>query len=136
MTRSLLSMALLAAILAGGCSDDNAPTLPTSIQQNSLGTSSGSGSQGNCSVPPSPTGLRVTDKVRTQVELTWNTVNNATSYTLLVGSVPGGTNVLSADTVNTSIRFTAPDGKNYARVQANSPCGGGPTSPSIEFTIP
>jgi hypothetical protein len=43
---------------------------------------------------------------------------------------------ITCDTVNTYFRFTAPDGKNYARVQANSSCGGGVTSPSIEFTIP
>lgn len=134
MTRSLLSMALLAAILAGGCSDDNAPTLPTTLN-NTLGTSSGSGSQ-NCSAPSTPTGLRVTGRVGTSVELAWNTVVGATSYTVLVGSVPGATNVLSADTVNASIRFTAPDGKSYARVQSNSPCGGSPTSPSIEILIP
>jgi hypothetical protein len=70
------------------------------------------------------------------VELAWNTVVGATSYTVLVGSVPGATNVLSADTVNASIRFTAPDGKSYARVQSNSPCGGSPTSPSVEILIP
>jgi hypothetical protein len=78
----------------------------------------------------------VTAKQRTQVELTWNAVVGATSYTVLAGTLPGGTNVFNGDTVNTSVRFTAPDGKNYARVQANSPCGGGPTGPSIEFTIP
>jgi len=134
MTRSLLSMAVLAAFLATGC-DDNSPSSPT-ILHNTAGSSSSSGSQPNCAPPPAPTGLRVTAKQQTSVELTWNGVGGATSYTLLVGSVPGGTNVLASDTVNTYFRFTAPDGKNYARVQANSSCGGGVTSPSIEFSIP
>ena len=135
MTRSLLSMAILAAFLATGCSDDDSPSSPT-ILHNTAGSSSSSGSQPNCAPPPAPSGLRVSAKAGTSVELSWNTVIGATSYTLLVGSVPGGTNVLASDTVNTYFRFTAPDGKNYARVQANSSCGGGVTSPSIEFTIP
>jgi len=133
MTRSLLSMAVLAAILATGC--DDSPSSPT-LLHNTAGSSSGSGSQPSCAPPPAPTGLRVTGKERTSVELSWNAVVGATSYTLLVGSVPGGTNVLAGDTVNPYFRFTAPDGKNYARVQANSSCGGGVTSPTIEFTIP
>ena len=133
MTRSLLGMALVAAMLAAGC-DDN-PSSPDTIKVNSAGSSSGSGSQ-NCSAPPTPTGLRVSNRVGTSVELTWNTVVGATSYTVLVGSVPGGTNVLSADTVNASIRFTAPDGKSYGRVQANSACGSSPTGPSVEILIP
>jgi len=106
------------------------------VKSNTLGSTSTDGSQTSCSAPPTPGGLRVTGRVGTSVELTWNTVVGATSYTVLVGSVPGATNVLSADTVNASIRFTAPDGKSYARVQANSPCGGSPTSPSIEILIP
>jgi len=135
MTRSLLSLAFVAAMLAAGC-DDNNPSSPTSVKSNTLGSTSTDGSQTSCSAPPTPGGLRVTGRVGTSVELTWNTVVGATSYTVLVGSVPGATNVLSADTVNASIRFTAPDGKSYARVQANSPCGGSPTSPSIEILIP
>ena len=136
MTRSLLSTAILAAFLATGCSDDNSPSSPTILRNTAGSSSSGSGSQPNCAPPPAPTGLRVSAKERTSVELTWNVVFGATSYTVLVGSTPGGTNVFASDTANTSVRFTAPDGKNYARVQANSSCGGGVTSPSIEFTIP
>lgn len=137
MTRSLLGVAVLAAILATGCGDDESPSSPSTLTNSgATGSSSGSGSQAGCTRPPAPTGLRVTAKERTSVELTWNAVSGATSYTLLVGAVPGGTNVLNSETVNTSFRFTAPDGKNYARVQANSSCGGGVTSPSIEFSIP
>jgi hypothetical protein len=69
------------------------------------------------------------------VELTWNTVAGATSYTLLVGSKPGGTDTLSQSTTHNSFQFTAKDGKQYARVQANGPCGDGVTSPSIEFVV-
>jgi hypothetical protein len=130
-------MAILAAFLATGCGDEDSPSSPT-ILSNTAGSSSssGSGSQPNCAPPPAPTGLRVTAKERTTVELTWNGVIGATSYTVLVGSTPGGTNVFASDTANPYVRFTAPDGKNYARVQANSSCGGGVTSPSIEFSIP
>ena len=132
MTRSLLGTAVLAAILAAGC-DDN-PSAPTTLS-NDAGSSSGTSP--DCSRPPAPTGLRVTAKERTTVELTWNVAAGATSYTLLVGSIPGGTDVLNQNTGNTSMRFTARDGKNYARVQAESTrCGAGNTSPSIEFSIP
>jgi hypothetical protein len=74
--------------------------------------------------------------VRTSVELSWNAVAGATGYTLMVGSTPGGTNVLFSDTTQTSFRFTAPDGKSFARVQAHSACGAGPSTGSIEFFIP
>jgi hypothetical protein len=64
--------------------------------------------------------------VRTSVELIWNAVAGATSYTLMVGSAPGGTDQLFSDTTQTSFRFTARDGKSFARVQAHSACGADP----------
>jgi len=135
MTRSLLSLAFVAALLAAGC-DDNNSTSPTTLKSNTATSTSSDPSQTNCSAPATPGGLRVSSITGTSVEMTWNTVIGATSYTILVGTVPGATNVLSADTVNSSIRFTAPNGKSYARVQANSPCGGSPTGPSVEILIP
>jgi hypothetical protein len=131
-TRSVLGMALVAAVLVAACGDDDSPSSPTTLANTASGPTSG-----GCTRPAAPSGLRVTAKERTTVELTWDAVPGAVTYTLLVGSVPGGTNVLNQNTVNTSLRFTARDGKNYARVQVeSSPCGSGSTSPSIEFSIP
>ena len=123
LTRSLC-MAALAAVLAAAC--DDSPSTPTTLR-NLAGATPDSSNQGNCTRPPSPTNLRVTAKDRTTVELTWDTVRDANTYTLLVGSIPGGTDVFNQNTFNTSLRFTARDGKNYARVQAESFCGAGPT---------
>jgi hypothetical protein len=71
----------------------------------------------------------------TLVELAWSPVAGATSYTLLVGAVPGRSDVLNSETTQTSFRFTARDGEQFARVQANNPCGGGPTSRYLAFTV-
>jgi hypothetical protein len=69
------------------------------------------------------------------VELSWNAVANAVDYTLLVGSRPGATDILNANTSQASFRFTAKDGRQYARVQAQTACGGGPATGSIDFTV-
>jgi hypothetical protein len=131
-TRSVFGMVILAAVLAVACGDDDNPSSPSTLS-NSGGTSSGSGS---CRPAAVPTGLRVTAKNGNVVELSWNAVTGATGYTLLIGSVPGGTDVLNANTVNATFRFTARDGKQYARVQSESRCGPSVTSPSIEFSVP
>jgi hypothetical protein len=137
-TRSVLGITLLAAVVTVGCGGDDSPASPTTLT-NSGGTSSGSSAgtqgQGGCTLPPAPTGLRVSSQNGTSVELTWNAVPGATSYTLLVGSKPGATDTLSESTTHNSFRFTAKDGKQYARVQANSPCGAGVTGGSIEFVV-
>lgn len=132
-----LGLAILAAAVVAACGDDS-PSAPTTLTNTAdVVTTSGSGAPGGCTRPPAPTGLRVTAKERTTVELTWDSVAGAATYTLLVGSTPGGTDVLSQNTMNNFMRFTARDGKQYARVQVeSSPCGAGPTGASIEFSIP
>jgi len=54
----------------------------------------------------------------------------------MVGSTPGGTDELISDTSQTFMRFTARDGRSFARVQANNLCGGGPATGSVEFFVP
>ena len=83
-----------------------------------------------------PTNLRVTSQVKLAVELSWNPVAGATSYTVMVGGTPGGSDTLFTDTPATSVRFTSKDGRQYARVQANNACGGGPSTGSLEYFIP
>lgn len=125
MTGQLLGLAALAALLTASCGDE-----PSSI---ATGPSSA-----RCTALPAaaPSNLRVTSIVRTTVELTWNAVPGATGYTLMVGSTPGGTDELLSDTSQTFMRFTARDGRSFARVQANNPCGGGPATGSVEFFVP
>lgn len=137
MTRRLLATAVLTALISGSCADESAsvPTGPTG-QSTSTTTASTSAPPAGCSLPSAPANLRVTSMVKTSVELTWNAVSGASSYTLMVGSTPGGTDELFSDTTQTSFRFTARDGKSYARVQAHNSCGPGPSTGSIEFFIP
>ena len=140
MTARLLGVAALTALISAACGDDPS-TIPTGPTGQSSTTSSGSaaappGAQTGCRVPAAPANLRVTSMVRTTVELTWNAVPGATSYTLMVGSTPGGTDELLSDTSQTSFRFTARDGRSFARVQAQNACGSGPSTGSIEFFIP
>ena len=131
-TRSVFGMVILAAVLAVACGDDDSPSSPSTLS-NTGGTTTGSGT---CNPPAVPTGLRVTAKNGNVVELTWNAMPGATGYTLLIGSIPGGSDILNANTVNPTFRLTARDGKQYARVQTESRCGPSNTSPSIEFTVP
>src|SRR5688572_1968521 len=132
-TRSVFGLVILAAVLAVACGDDDSPSSPSTLS-NTGGTSTGG--SGTCNPPAVPTGLRVTAKTGNVVELTWNAMPGATGYTLLIGSIPGGTDILNANTVNPTFRLTARDGKQYARVQTESRCGPSNTSPSIEFTVP
>jgi hypothetical protein len=136
MTRSLLGV-LTVALLVVGCSDESAsPAGPTGLS-NSGGSSStpAPGSQPNCSLPPAPTNLHVSSMSGTVVELSWSPIAGATSYTLLVGGVPGASDVLNSNTTQASFRFTARDGQQFARVQAHTACGGGPTSAYLAFTV-
>lgn len=136
MTLRLASAAVVALTLSIGCSDDNESisTGPTSTSHGSS-VSSASG-QGGCRLPPAPTNLRVASINRTTVELVWSPVAGATSYTMMVGRTPGGSDVLFGNTSQPSFRFTAPDGRSYARVEASTGCGAGPATGSISFVVP
>jgi hypothetical protein len=118
-----LAGAVLAALISLSCGNDPAAVLNGP-------TSSG------CSLPPAPANLRVTSMMGNIVELSWNAVPGATSYSLMVGSMPGSSDALFQDTVQTSFRFTSRDGRSFARVQANNACGGGPATGSMEFFVP
>jgi hypothetical protein len=137
MTRSLIGVLAVAALVAAGCSDEAASTAGPTALSNSGSSSStpNSAPQASCSLPPAPSNLRVSSMSGTLVELTWSPVAGATSYTLLVGATPGATDILNSGTSQNSFRFTARDGKQFARVQAHTACGPGPTTGSIEFTV-
>lgn len=134
MTRSLIGVLAVAALVAVGCSEAASPAGPTALSNSSSSTPS-SAPQTNCSLPPAPSNLRVSSMSGTLVELSWSPVAGATSYTLLVGAIPGATDILNSGTSQNFFRFTARDGKQFARVQAHTACGPGPTTGSIEFTV-
>lgn len=136
MTRSLIGVLMLAALVVVGCSEqEDSPVGPTAFSNSVNPSPTLPPGPQNCSLPPAPLNLRVSSMTGTLVELTWSPVAGATSYTLLVGGVPGATDVLNSNTTQTSFRFTARDGKQFARVQAHSACGAGPSTGSIEFTV-
>jgi hypothetical protein len=137
MTRSLIGVLAVAALLAVGCSDEAAsPAGPTALSNTGSSSSTpNSVPQTGCSLPPAPSNLRVSSMSGTLVELTWSPVPGATSYTLLVGATPGATDILNSGTSQNFFRFTARDGKQFARVQAHTACGAGPSTGSIEFIV-
>ena len=69
------------------------------------------------------------------VTLRWSAVNGATEYSVLVGSTPSSSDLLSTNTTNNSYTWTARPGQQYARVQAK--CGGqfGGSSNEVVFTV-
>lgn len=138
MTKRLLACAALAAMLAASCADEAASTAtgPSAVSNSGTTASTPPTTQTGCTRPGVPTNLRVTSQVKLAVELSWNAVAGATSYTVMVGGTPGGTDTFLNDTTETYVRFTSKDGKQYARVQANNACGGGPSTGSIEYFIP
>lgn len=139
MTLRFLSTIAAVTMLSIGCSDGSDPivTGPTSMSTDTSVSASTSGTQGGCRQPAAPTLLRVTDITGRSVELTWEPVpGGAHGYSVMVGTSPGGSNVLFTNASEPTIRFTAPDGRLYARVQAYTPCGNGPASGSISFFVP
>jgi hypothetical protein len=136
MTRCWAGVLVLIALVAVSCSDEPAPASPSQVTvTNGSGSATGTTPQPGCALPATPTGLRVTSMVSTLVELAWHPVVGATSYTLLVGATPGAADILNANTTQASFRFTARDGRQFARVQAHNSCGAGPSTGSIEFTV-
>ena len=138
--RPLVGIAVLTVVIAAACADDPS-TIPTGPTSQSSSAPSGfttptAGAPTGCTLLRAPSNLRVASMVRTTVELAWNAVPGATSYTLMVGSTPGGTDELLSDTSQTTFRFTARDGRSFARVQAQNACGSGPSTGSIEFFVP
>lgn len=134
MTRSRLGVAVLAAILTGACGGDDSPSTPTPVSNG--GGPSTTPPPSGCSLPPAPANLRVTLKMQSLVELSWDAVAGATSYTLLVGGTATSADILSADMSQTSFRYAARDGRQYARVQARTACGAGAIANAIEFSVP
>ena len=141
MTQRLLSCVACASLAAvvSACSGgtESTTTGPSAVSESgSTASTQATTPPAGCTRPTAPTNLRVTSQVKLAVELSWNAVAGATSYTVMVGGTPGGTDTFFNDTTGTSVRFTSKDGKQYARVQANNACGGGPSTGSIEYFIP
>lgn len=132
MTRYRL--AVLACVLAGcvGCGsgsegDGGSPTGPAG--------GGGSGSGSGCNRPAAP-GNFVANVSLNSVVFTWGAVNNVIDYTLLVGSAPGTSNVMSTNTSQTSYNWNGVNGgRYYARVEARNSCGSGAASSEVTFTI-
>ena len=138
MTLRFLSAVEIATAMSIGCSDDNdaIATGPTNTSDvNALASAIG-GSPSGCNLPSAPANLQVASMTGSTVELAWSPVAGATSYSVMVGTTPGGTDVLFNESSKASFRFTAPDGRSYARVEASTACGHGPATGSISFVVP
>lgn len=139
MTLRFLSTIAAVTMLSIGCSDgnDSLVTGPSSTSTDTSVNASTSGTQGGCRQLAAPALLRVTDITGRSVELTWEPVpGGAHGYSVMVGTEPGGSNVLFTNASEPTIRFTAPGGRLYARVQGYTPCGTGPATGSISFFVP
>jgi hypothetical protein len=94
-----------------------------------------------CAAPPqAPTGLQFS-RTGNFVALSWTAPASGpapTSYTLVVGSQPGGSNVLvlPLGSSATSTGGPAPPGTYYARIVAQNPCGVSGASNEIVVVVP
>lgn len=89
----------------------------------------------SCMAPPAPTGFRATVS-GTRVTFAWTAVPTATSYLIVAGTAPGGSNTLSFTTTQTSYTWRgAARGTQYARVFARSDCSHDTPSSEITFTV-
>lgn len=132
MKRAGVLCVVVAATMTIACGGaDNAGSSPT-------GPSSSSSSSTNTSQPSNsssvPTNLAVAVNSGS-VTLTWNGVNGASQYLVLVGSTSGSSDKLSTNTTNTSYTYTAGSGTYYARVQAKNGDTWSSSSNEVSFTI-
>jgi hypothetical protein len=134
MTRMGLLSIVLAAAVTGACggsdSMGSSPTAPSSA------SNSASQPTSPASCPPSaPSNLAVASQQGTVITLQWSAPAGATEYSILVGSTPSSSDLLSTNTSQTNYTWTAKSGRQYARVQARGPCGAySGSSNEVEFT--
>ena len=102
MTQRLLCVACAAlAAVVSACSGgtESTTTGPSAVSAERVdGLDAGDNTTGGLHRPSVPTNLRVTSQVKLAVELSWNAVAGATSYTVMVGGTPGGTDTFFNDT--------------------------------------
>ena len=89
-------------------------------------------------IPPSPTGLAAMPAGFSQVQLTWTTVANATSYTVKRGTVSGAQAVLASGVIGTSYTdSTVTRGVRYFYVvSAVNNAGESANSSEVSVTVP
>jgi hypothetical protein len=131
MNRAGILSIVLAAAVTGACGGaDGASSSPTGPSSTTPTTSSQPAPQGSC-VP----GNLTASVSGSAVTLRWSAVNGATEYSVLVGSTPSSSDLLSTNTTNNIYTWTARPGQQYARIQAK--CGGqfGGSSNEAVFTV-
>lgn len=132
MKRAGVLCVVVAATMTIACGGtDNAgssPTGPSSSSSSSTNTSQPS----NSSSVPTNLAVNVNNGV---VTLTWNGVNGASEYLVLVGSSSGNSDKLSTNTTNTTYTYTAGSGTYYVRVQAKVNGNWSSSSNEVNFTI-
>jgi hypothetical protein len=135
MTRASVWLVALTAAVAVGCSGSEGAS-PTSPGGSTSTGSSPQSPQSSCTIPPAPTGLRVTSIAGTTVSLAWSASSGATEYLVLVGSTSGNSEELSTNTTQTAYSYGgAKVGVHYARVQAKNSCGTSGSSNQVDFVV-
>jgi hypothetical protein len=86
--------------------------------------------------PAAPSTLTIVSVTGGTVVLSWDSVDNATSYIVEAGTRPGATDVTAADLGSSETSLTATSvggGTYYVRIRGKNLCGVGP--PSAEVTL-
>jgi len=132
----LVMLLAASAVECGGGNDETAsPTAPTPTTTTPPpGGSGSSGPNTGCATPNAPGNLTVTAS-GSRVTFTWDAVNGASEYLMLIGSSPSSSNVLFTNTSNPAYYWNgAANGTYYGRVQARNSCGNTSAS-SNEVTV-
>jgi hypothetical protein len=123
---------VLAAAVTGACGGaEGVSSSPTGPSSSTTTSSQPQPTQGSCV----PANLAVASIQGTVITLQWSAVSGASEYSVLVGSTPSSSDLLSTNTTNSNYTWTAKPGRQFARVQAK--CGGswGGSSNEVEFIV-
>jgi hypothetical protein len=134
--RSIVLLAVIAGACASGENPSPGPTAPTPTPPPPSAPPAPAPPPSNSCRPGPASNLSVAQNGSTRI-LSWTAGANATSYDVQIGTESGGSDIVQANTTQTSYTWTGGGSGNtgtfYARVHSHNSCGSGLPSPELVF---